>query len=188
MDSLAELTRRLDNLIRLGTIAEVDHAAARCRVKSGRLLTTWLPWVALRAGTTLDWNPPTVGEQCMLFSPSGETTQALVLVGLYSEANPAPEKSASLHRRQYPDGAIIDYDHGSSALTATLPGGATVVLEASGGVTIEGDVTINGMLKVSGDAKIDGTATAAIDVIGANKSLLKHLHLGNLGAPTSPPL
>ncbi|WP_338110449.1 phage baseplate assembly protein V [Metapseudomonas resinovorans] len=124
----------------------------------------------------------------MLFSPSGETTQALVLVGLYSEANPAPEHSPGLHRRQYPDGAIIDYDHASHALTATLPGGATVVLEASGGVTIEGDVTVNGMLKVSGDAKIDGTATAAVDVIGASKSLVKHVHLGNLGAPTSPPL
>ncbi|MCY1382471.1 hypothetical protein D9M69_704940 [compost metagenome] len=62
------------------------------------------------------------------------------------------------------------------------------MLEASGGVTIEGDVTVNGLLKVSGDAEIDGTATAAVDVIAADKSLVKHVHLGNLGAPTSPPL
>ncbi|BAU74388.1 phage baseplate assembly protein V [Metapseudomonas furukawaii] len=187
MDSLAELARRLDNLIRLGTIAEVDHAAARCRVKSGRLLTTWLPWIALRAGGTLDWNPPTVGEQCLLFSPSGETAQALVLTGLYSDAHRAPEKSPDLHRRQYPDGAIIDYDHATHALDATLPGGATVMLQATGGVTIEGDVTVDGKLKVTGDAEIEGTARAAIDVLGADKSLVKHLHLGNLGVPTSPP-
>lgn len=77
MDSLAELTRRLDNLIRLGTIAKVDHAAARCRVKS----RTWLPWIALRAGATLDWNPPTEGEQCVLFSPSGETIYRLTVNG-----------------------------------------------------------------------------------------------------------
>lgn len=181
MVNLAELTRRLDNLIRLGTIAEVDHAAARCRVKSGRLLTTWLPWVALRAGTTLDWNPPTEGEQCVLFSPSGETTQALVLVGLYSTANPAPTDSPTGHRRQYPDGAVIDYDHARHSLVATLPAGATARLVAPGGVAIEGDVAISGALQVSGLVNSDQ------DVTAAGISLVKHTHLGNLGKPTSAP-
>ena len=35
---------------------------------------------------------------------------------------------------------------------------------------------------------VESRATAAVDVIGAGKSLVKHVHLGNLGAPTSPPL
>ena len=48
----AELTRRIDNLIRFGIIAEVDHATARARVKSGQILTDFLPLVTLRAGTT----------------------------------------------------------------------------------------------------------------------------------------
>ena len=35
----AEINRRLDNIIRFGTIAEVDYATARARVKSGQILT-----------------------------------------------------------------------------------------------------------------------------------------------------
>ncbi|WMR36092.1 phage baseplate assembly protein V, partial [Metapseudomonas otitidis] len=45
MNDFATLARLLENLIRLGTIAEVDHAAARVRVQSGQLLTGWLPWL-----------------------------------------------------------------------------------------------------------------------------------------------
>ena len=57
--NLVELLRLIHNLIRLGTIAEVDHARARVRVQSGELLTNWLPWIEARAGTTRDWDPPT---------------------------------------------------------------------------------------------------------------------------------
>ncbi|MNP52878.1 hypothetical protein D3C76_1472990 [compost metagenome] len=83
---------------------------------------------------------------------------------------------------------MIDYDHASHSLTATLPGGGIVTLTAPGGVTIEGDVTVNGEVTITGNAKINGTTTAGVDVIGAGISLVKHTHTGNLGAPTSPPL
>lgn len=38
MDSFAEPARRLDNVIRLGTISKVDYDAARCGVKYSRPL------------------------------------------------------------------------------------------------------------------------------------------------------
>lgn len=61
--NLVELLRLVHNLIRLGTIAEVDHSHAQVRVQSGELLTNWLPWLEARAGTTRTWSAPTVGEQ-----------------------------------------------------------------------------------------------------------------------------
>lgn len=96
MNNVAELLRLIHNLIRTGTIAEVDHAAARVRVKSGALLTDWLPWIESRAGTSRSWNPPTVGEQVMLFSPGGDPAAGLVLTGLFSNAHPTPANSADL--------------------------------------------------------------------------------------------
>lgn len=39
MPMSAELQRKLDNIIRFGVIAEVNHATARARVKSGDILT-----------------------------------------------------------------------------------------------------------------------------------------------------
>ena len=67
MTDIASLSHLIENLIRLGTVAEVDHGSlpdkrpARVLVQSGELLTGWLPWTALRAGTTRDWDPRTVG-------------------------------------------------------------------------------------------------------------------------------
>jgi phage baseplate assembly protein V len=113
--------------------------------------------------------------------PQGETTQALALVGLYSEANPTPAHGPTLHRRQYPDGAVIDYDHDRHSLTVTLPAGGRVHLTAPGGVTILGDVAITGALQVSGLINSDQ------DVTAAGISLVEHTHQGNLGKPTSPP-
>ncbi|MBY6206887.1 MULTISPECIES: phage baseplate assembly protein V [Halomonas] len=148
MNNVAELLRLLHNLIRLGTIAEVDHAAARVRVRSGELLTAWRPWIECRAGTTRSWNPPTVGEQAVLFSPGGDPAAAVVLTGLYRDAHPAPAASADLWRVVLPDGAVIEYDHAASHLAATLPGSATIT--APGGLTIHADTVINGTLAVNG--------------------------------------
>ena len=97
--NIPELLRLLHNLIRLGTIAEVDHRAARVRVKTGELLTDWLPWLEGRAGTTRDWDPPTKGEQVILFSPGGDPANGVVLCGLCSNAHPAPAEVATLWRR-----------------------------------------------------------------------------------------
>lgn len=164
--NITDLLRRLDNLIRLGTIAAVDHQAARCTVTSGGLTVPNLPWLALRAGSSLDWDPPTVGEQCILFSPSGEPAQGVALVGLYSQQRPAPSNSATVRRRTYPDGAVIDYDHASHTLSATLPPGGKAQLTAPGGVTVLGDVTITGQVIVSKD------------VVAAGISLVTHKHGG----------
>jgi len=160
--SISDILRRLANLIRLGTIAAVDHQAERCTVKTGGLTVPGRPWLALRAGASSDWDPPTVGEQCILLSPSGETAQGIALIGLYSRQRPAPSNSANLRRRKYPDGAVIDYDHATHTLTATLPEGGKAKLVAPGGVSILGDVDIT------------GTVTVTEDVIAGDISLVNH--------------
>ena len=77
MNSLAELARLIENLIRLGTVAEVQVEPPRVRVKTGNVTTAWRPWFALRAGEDREWDPPTVGEQVILFSPSGNLAQGV---------------------------------------------------------------------------------------------------------------
>lgn len=151
MESPSENPRLIENLIRIGTVSEVDLAAARCRVKSGQLESAWLQWREVRAGTTRTWNPPTVGEQVLVLSPSGDPAQAIVLTGIYSNGSPAPSDSATEHMVVYPDGARISYDHGSGHLDVT--GIATATVQASGDVVIDsphtrftGQVTIEGLL------------------------------------------
>lgn len=158
-------TERLTGeVLRYGTIASVDLAHATCTVESGDIVTGDLPWIALRAGAVRAWSPPTEREQCLLLAPEGDLACGLVIVGLYSDAYPAPSSSADITLLKFPDGAILSYDHAAHALAATLPAGGTVAITADGGVTIDGDLQVNGKV------------TATEDVIAAGISLKEHKH------------
>lgn len=73
-------------------------------------------------------------------------------------------------------------------LDATVTGNITA--QSNGAITIQAassidltapDININGILNVTG--VINGSA----DIIAAGISQIEHVHIGNLGAPTSPP-
>ncbi|MGD7095897.1 phage baseplate assembly protein V [Ralstonia pseudosolanacearum] len=148
----AELARLLENLIRLGTVAEVRHSTPPVvRVRTGGLTTTWRPWVEQRAGKTRTWNPPTKGEQVLLLCPSGDLANAVILCGIPSENADVPSNDPNQTVTLYPDGALVSYDHGAGLLT--IKGVQTVFLEASTSVlvkcpdtTFDGSVTVKGLL------------------------------------------
>lgn len=136
---LAELSRLVANLIRIGTIHAVDLAAVRVRVQIGPLTTQWIPWLEHRAGTTTTWDPPTIGEQCVVFSPSGELAGGIVLVGLDSDTIQPPSHAAEKHVIRFPDGATFTYDHAASHLEIT--GIATATIVASESITHDTPLT-----------------------------------------------
>ena len=143
MNAIAELRRRLDNMIRSGTIAEVDHAKALCRVKTGTITTGWLPFFTRRSGSTKEWDPVSVGEQCTILSPSGELTQGQVLVGLYSEANPAQSNSPDVHRIDWANGDFVEHNAATGGYHLKLAGhvqidAASLSIQCSGTVKING--------------------------------------------------
>jgi phage baseplate assembly protein V len=195
MDQMAETQRLLSSVIRFGTVAELDLAAARCRVDTGEVRTDLIPWFVPRAGDCIEWSAPTIGEQVMIISPGGDTHGAVALRGCYSDAFPAPDSSESLHLTRYRDGCVIEYDHESHVLKATLPGGGTAEITADGGMTINGPLTVNGDTEINGHTQVNdnlditGTATAETDVIGGGKSLKSHKHTGVTagGAVSGPP-
>jgi len=150
--NIADLARLLENIVRFGTVEAVQMQPPRVQVKSGNITTAWRPWLNLRAGADREWDPPTVGEQVVLLSPSGNLAQGVVLTGLFSDLIPANGDRDGLHRRTYRDGAVIEYDSIAKHLRATLPGTAEVIAEGdinlnSGGnitITAVGEVLING--------------------------------------------
>ncbi|MDC8757508.1 phage baseplate assembly protein V [Janthinobacterium fluminis] len=206
---LSEILRLLQNLIRLGTIAEVDGVKAR--VKLGPKLTTqWLNWITPRAGSTRTWSSPTVGEQVVVLSPGGDLTRGTIMPALYSEEFDTPESSHTVHTTHYPDGAVVQYDHAAHALTATLPGGTATVtadkvtsnapstictgdltvmknLIVMQSTTIQGATTLNGGVNAKAGAAggvamaVQGTIKATVDVLAGAISLAKHPH-GNVKA------
>jgi phage baseplate assembly protein V len=119
--ALPELERRQANAIRYGTVAEVDYATARVKIKSGNITTAWLPWAAGRAsGAKRRWDPPEVGEQVAVISPGGDMAQGLVLPGVYQDSAAAPSDSPDKDAMVYSDGTVIEYDRASHTLLANL--------------------------------------------------------------------
>lgn len=175
----AELHRLLSNLIRLGTIADVDHVAALARVQIGQLLTEWRPWSTQRAGNARTWWAPSIGEQVMFFSPGGDMASGIIMSSIYSTANPAPSDNPAFDTAIYPDGAVIQYDHESHALTVTLPDDSSATVTASQVTSNAPETTCTGNLTVG------GTITAGIDVIAAGISLVNHVHSGIVPGPAN---
>ncbi|MNJ52380.1 Phage-related baseplate assembly protein [compost metagenome] len=178
MTDIAALSRLLENLIRFGTIAEVQHTPPRVKVKTGGIVTTWLPWLALRAGADQEWDPPTTDEQVLLLAPSGQLGNAIAITGIYSDAIQANGDRPGLHRRTYRDGSVIEYDSVAHHLNATLPDGGSTNLVSPGGIHIVGPITHEGDYTQTGNQIIKGLVTVSEDVVAAGISLVTHPHSG----------
>ena len=171
----------LSSLIRIGTIASVDLAQARCTVLYGdpddidddgeAATTPPIRWLSPRAGRTRVWSPPSIGEQVLLLAPDGQLGSAIALTGIVRDAFP-PLGNSEAEQIEWSDGARIAYDPVSHELRATLPANGTATIDAPGGIVLRGDVTIEGSVAVS------GTVTADEDVIANDISLAEHEHLG----------
>ena len=191
--NLVEMSRRLVNVVRLGTVHAVDRAAARVQVQYDEIpdgdpvLTAWLPWVTARAGETSTWWAPDVGEQVVLLAPSGELAQAVVLPALYRTLHPAPSAEADTHRTEYSDGAAIEYNATDHELTAVLPEGATASIEADGGIEIAGNVTVNGTLHATGKVSSDADVEDSVGTMASMRTTYNgHTHPHPQG-PTGVP-
>ncbi len=174
MDSA--LPQQLNNLLRDGVVTEVAHQRHLCRVRSGEAHTDFIPWLERSAGELVTWAPPSVGEQVKLLCTDGDMANAVALRGLYCAEFPAPSSDPEVVLVQFKDGAVVAYNSASHALSAILPPGGSVTVQADGGVAITGPVTITGDTQITGQVTITGKAEASEDVVGGGVSLKQHKH------------
>ncbi len=143
---LLELARRLANVVREGTVAELDAENYRVRVaydtdEDGQpILTAPIPWLTARAGPDSTWWAPEEGEQVVLLAPSGELTQAMALPALYSDERPAPADTADKRVSRHSDGAVFEYDRENHRWRVTLPDDGEIVMTINNTrLTLEAD-------------------------------------------------
>ncbi|CAI1573501.1 Phage P2 baseplate assembly protein gpV [Serratia proteamaculans] len=132
--------RLLRNLIRVGTVHAVDRERGLCRVNTGGNLTDWLHWMTCRAGRARVWWAPSEGEQVLVLSLGGELDTAFVLSGIFSDNFPAPSASADALHITFPDGAVMEYEPASGALSVT--GIKTANVQASESITASTKVVV----------------------------------------------
>lgn len=183
----AENERRDGDLIRWAVVESVDLEAATVEVRLGDKVVGPIDWFMGRAGKTVIWSPPSVGEQGLLFSAEGDTEAAVFLSGIRSSkfAIPAGETRELI---RFEDLATIAYDAEGHELRVDLPAGGKLAIVAPGGMSIgaEAGLSIDADIAHTGDQTTSGTVNAQSDVVGGGKSLKSHTHMGVHGATGSP--
>lgn len=205
----AELNRRLENLLKIGEIAEVQ--AGLVRVQIGALYTDWLPYFTLASGAVSAERWPSVGEKCLLLSPSGHLANAMVLCGLRTHAWPAPAADREETVIQFGDGASARYHHGrshfefSGAKTITVAASERMTFDTplalfTGKAMIQQATQINGPLTYtagltgsggegSGSTRISGSFIQVNGQLSSNGVVLdQHTHRDSVGGTTGAPL
>lgn len=183
---LGEIDRRLAVAVQAGTIEAVDHAAARCRVRIDDWVSAWLPWSALAAGQVRHWRPPSVGEQAVIVSPSGEAEAGFVLPGFYTDQH----AQAHDNRQQttswlFPDGTLVEYDHQKKRALVDCVGDIEVIaaghvhIDARGPIDVRTDASAEvfaaGDVKVRADGNAEVRAKGWMQVIASGRLLVKSL-------------
>lgn len=169
----AEHDRMIAGLIIPCRVVAVDLAAAMVRVSDGGDWTSaWVRWHSQGAGKARHWRAPSLGEQGVLFSPSGNPAQGTFVPGLYGNAGSQPDNRDHVEVWRFDDGGSLLYDWEAKRYQITVPSG-TVEIKVGGTaatltddaitavttsatiraatITLEGQVQINGPLTVTGD-------------------------------------
>ena len=178
-ESPFEILRRLENMVRAGTVEAVRTGRpARCRIRCGGLLTNWIPWVAGRAGGDAGsvWWPPVVGEQVLMFSPGGDLMNAVALPSAYSDRNPQASDNPKMFRMDFGGSGYMSHDAEGGLLKMETVGSIVLAVMSSSVTITEGSIVLEAggsKLTISAEG-VRGTP----DVLAQAISLVNHQHPG----------
>ena len=192
----AEHDRMIAAMLMPCVVVGVDLAAPAVRVSNGEWTSAWVRWHSLAAGKARHWRAPSLGEQGVLFNPSGQAGMGTFIPGLYGNAGGQPDNRDHVEVWRFDDGGSLVYDWQAKSYTITLPTGRVVTkVGSTESITTDSDVTvtttnikliaavkIEGSLRVTEGVEVDGALHAAgnitsdADILAAGNSDNHHKH------------
>ena len=200
---MKELERRLNNIIQVGTVVEIDKSKALARVNILGRVTDFLPVKMIGNSFVKVFIPIRVNEQVLVVSPFGNANSGFIIPSIFNKNCEEPSDSN-------PDKAIIEFSGGVridsdgktvnvtapvnvnvTAATATITAANTIITSETannGNVTINGNLTVNGNIamngaggsggiaEITGDLKVSGT------IYDGKGDLTNHTHSTTDGA------
>ena len=144
---IAELKRKLANVIIECNVAELDESTHRLKVTWGEtaedtITSAWLPWPADIGRNYKRWKPLRMGQPLLIACPSGDTAQARIIAELYNDALPSPSDDPGIDIIQFENGSFVKYkDTGEMEIHAS----AAMKISAIGKM----DITAGGNMKIT---------------------------------------
>lgn len=183
MSMNAESQRRLHNIATIGTVTHIDADRALMRLAVGDNVTDWVNIPTIAAGQVRVWRCPSIGEQYLLVSPSGELANAIPVISLFSDHNPSPSTDPNEIRIRYNDTDFCSINVANSQLTMHI---SQITNQAATSIVLDTpNTTLTGNLQVNGDINCDNTITAATEVTANGINLTTHTHSGVKSGPSS---
>ena len=176
----AQADRMLAGLLIPCYVVGVDLVAARVRVSDGGDWTSaWVRWHAVAAGKARHWRAPSVGEQGMLVSPSGEPAQGTFVPGLYGNAGAPPDNRDHVEVWRFDDGGSLVYDWAANSYTIKLPTGTVNIEVGSSKATIT-DAAINAESAAITAKAATITLQGSVEIVGPLRVTGNILGLGTI--------
>jgi phage baseplate assembly protein V len=196
----AEHDRMIAAMLMPCVVVGVDLAAPAVRVSNGEWTSAWVRWHSLAAGKARHWRAPSLGEQGVLFNPSGQAGMGTFIPGLYGNAGGPPDNRDHVEVWRFDDGGSLVYDWAAKTYTITLPTGTVTIKVGSTVVTVTDNAmnaTVGGtefdlasgwaaikspQIALIGAVEIDGTLhvtqsiTGDADILAAGNSDNHHKH------------
>ena len=198
-----ELERRINNLIQVGTVVEIDESRALARVNILGRVTDFLPVKMIGNSFIKVFIPIRVNEQVLVVCPFGNANSGFIVPSIFNVNCKEPSGSN-------PDTAIIEFAGGVridsdgesvnvtapvnvnvTAATATVTATNTIITSETtnnGNVTINGNLAVNGNIAMngangsSGVAKITGDLKVSGIIYDSKGDLTNHTHSTTDGA------
>lgn len=169
----AENQRRLHNIATIGTVTHINTDSALMRLAVGENVTDWVNIPSIAAGSISVWRCPSIGEQYLLVSPSGELANAIPVISLYSEHNPSPSTDPDEIRIRYNDTDFCSIDVVKSQLTIHI---SEAVIKSKTSIVLDTpEIRMTGSLQVDKGIHADGAIKSDDEVYA------KEIKLGNHG-------
>lgn len=197
--------------VRVGYVSSIDYENGFCEIHypdRDDTVTEKVPFISNR-----EYRMPEVEDLVAVLHPGDSPEDAVVLGTIWNEKNKPTEGKKGTYRKEYSNKngqAYRKFDADAKELTDKVKGkkileaesleikvgGATVTVGKSGAVTISSPAGITikaaGTLELSASTITASAGTVNItgsggDVVVSGKSLVNHMHTGNLGNQTSPP-
>ena len=180
----AEHDRMIAAMLMPCVVVGVDLAAPAVRVSNGEWTSAWVRWHSLAAGKARHWRAPSLGEQGVLFNPSGQAGMGTFIPGLYGNAGGPPDNRNHVEVWRFDDGGSLVYDWEAKSYTITVPsgtvtisvGGTSAVVEDSSVTVTAGDIGLIGAVKVDGTLLVTGDVTGLGKIMDAGGNSPNHKH------------
>lgn len=180
----AEHDRMIAAMLMPCVVVGVDLAAPAVRVSNGEWTSAWVRWHSLAAGKARHWRAPSLGEQGVLFNPSGQAGMGTFIPGLYGNAGGQPDNRDHVEVWRFDDGGSLVYDWKAKTYSITLPsgtvsisvGGASAVVTDSAVTVTAADIGLIGSVKVDGPLLVTGNIKGLGTIMDTLGNTPNHKH------------